>query len=222
MTMTAWKHLREFVLAEDRQYRGDTFVKFRDLERLFIGHPERRDGLTGRPPDPNGGVVVPPRPYEFDPSILSLGDRSTTSGGWYDDLDTALAFATSQSDKEIQTGTAQGGTVVKKSYGGKVSMQNAPIRAFHNDRLGSSMDRYDVVIVADFDHRMNRKGVMVPSVTIKRLAWAPSMGSAEERKARLQALLSGQRSQQLPRRPQPDRPIPPPSSAPVVTDPKVD
>jgi hypothetical protein len=96
--------------------------------------------------------------------------------------------------------------MTKGTYGNAgARMQMAPVQPHHNDRLGSTMDRYDVIIVADVDMQMNRKGIMVPVATMKRVAWAPSMGSQQEREARLQAALAG-RPIDVPRRPQPERP----------------
>ena len=52
---------------------------------------------------------------------------------------------------------------------------------------------------------MNRKGVMVPVGVLRKIAWAPSIGSTQERGDRLQALMAG-RGIDLPRRPQPEVP----------------
>lgn len=200
--MKTWRIL-ESILSEDVQYRGDTYVTYGDLVKLFVGS-EKSPGITGSPPDKRGGMTT--GNYKFDPTILALGDSPRGSlEAWHDELDTALVRAASDSSKETGGGMGKGGTMVKKNYGGKVTMQMAPNQPHHNDRLGSGMDRYDVVIVADIDQKMNKRGVMVAVGTIKRIAWSPSIGSNEERLQRLQGFLSGQ-TQQLPRRPMADRP----------------
>lgn len=201
--MSTWKRLNE-ILSEEKKFRGDTFVNYSDLAKLIAAVIP-----SGGPPDRNGGVEF--GDYKFDPNILALGDSPKGDVmAWQDDIGSALARATTDSAKQIQGG-GMGGTMTKGNWGGKVGMQYAPRRPHHNDRLGSNMDRYDVIIVADIDLVMNRKGVAVPVGTLRRVAWAPSMGDQAEREARLQALLSG-RQVTLPRRPQPERPgtaIPP-------------
>lgn len=192
--MKTWKRIVE-ILSEDKQYRGDTFVSLGDLRKL--------GGKAGFTPDPQGGFANVN--YPFLPDFLNLGDTKATMGGWYEELDTALVNATTASAKEISAGMGSGGLMTKGNYGGKVQNSPAPKQPHHNDRLGSTMDRYDVIIVADFDARMNKKGMMVPHTVMKRIAWAPSMGSQEERAARLQSLLAG-RPIDLPRRAQGERP----------------
>jgi hypothetical protein len=203
--MSAWKKLSE-ILKEERRFRGDSFVPYNELLRLFVGRPGERDGITGVPPDKNGGMVV--GAYRFDPSILALGDSSHGDiMAWHDDIDVAIARAVTDSVKQI-SGVSQGGTMVKKNYGGRVMMQRAPVSPHYNDRIPSTYDRYDVVIEADIDWVLNRKGTLAPVGIIRKIAWAPSMGSAQERAERLQSLMAG-RSIKLPRRPQPDLPVPP-------------
>jgi hypothetical protein len=203
--MSTW-NIIESLLSEELQYRGDTFVSYSDLVKLFVGNPPKSPGFTGQRPDPKGGVAT--GNYTFDPSILALGDaKKGDINAWWDELDTALARATTASSKEIGAGMGSGGTMTKGTYGNAGAMMKmAPVQPHHNDRLGSTMDRYDVILVADVDMKMNRRGIMVPVATLKRVAWAPSMGTQEERAARLQGLLSG-RSAELPRRPQPHRPV---------------
>lgn len=204
--MSSWNKAKG-LLGEERQFRGDTYVPYSELVRLFVGS-EKSPGITGHPPDKNGGMVR--GNYKFDPTMLALGDAKKGSlEAWQDNPMVAIAKATSDSANQVQTGNPQGNTVVKKSYGGKVSAMNAPIRPNHNDRLGSSYDRYDVVIDAEIDWVMNRKGVMVPVGTLKGIAWAPSMGSSQERGDRMAALIAGDRGGKAApsRRPQPERPV---------------
>lgn len=202
--MSTWKKLAEQVLAEDRQYRGDTFIPYSELVRLFVGS-DNNPGITGRPPEKEGGFAV--GNYKFDPTILALGDSGRGDlNAWHDDLDTALARASTQSAKELQSGNPQGNHIVKKSYGGRISAQSAPLRPHHNSNIASSMDRYDVIIVAEIDQEVNKRGIMRTVGIIKRIAWAPSMGSQEERSQRLEDLLNGQKVD-LPRRPQATRPV---------------
>ena len=197
--MTTWK-LIEALLREDRKFRGDTFVSFKDLQKL---------AATAKfNPDPRGGAAKVQ--YQFNPEILQLGDAR---GNWFDEPGMAMSYATTQSSKEVGAGKGAGGTTVKTNWGGRVHTQHAPIQPHTNDRLGSTMDRYDVVMTAEFGMRMGKHGP-VPDVVMTRIAWSPSMGSQQEREARLKALLAGQSVQPLARRPQPERPV---NAVPPVT-----
>lgn len=189
-------------MVEERKYRGDSFVNYSDLKRLFVGKPPSNPGFTGSAPNPKGGVARGKYSLTVD---LVLGDSSPS---WYDDLQIALANATSQSSKEFQSGNPQGYTVVKKNYGGQITAQASQMRQHHNTNLASGMDRYDVVCVADHDYVMDRSGVMKPKNTLLRVAWTPAIGSAEERAARLEAFLSGKTPTNPSRDPQPERPSP--------------
>lgn len=193
MNVNAWK-LIEALLREDRRFRGDTFVSFGDLKKL--------GDAAGFRPDPRGGVAKVQ--YSFEPDILQLGD---SKGNWFPEAGSAMAMATTQSSKEVGAGRGAGGTTVKTNWGGRVHTQHAPVQPSTNDRLGSSMDRYDVMMTAEFGQRINRKGTPVPDVVMTRVAWAPSIGTQEERTERLQALMSGQRAQPLKVRPQGERPV---------------
>lgn len=196
--MGVWT-LIESILSEDKKFRGDSFVTYADLVKLFVAIK----GPKGPPPDKNGGAEF--GKYKFDPNILALGDSPRGDVfAWQDDLEMALARATTDSAKQIQ-GVGAGGTMTKGNWGAKVGMQYAPRTPHHNDRLGSGMDRYDVLMVADIDFVMNSKGMRHPVGILRRIAWAPSMGSQGEREERLQALLAG-RQISLPRRPMADRP----------------
>lgn len=191
--MNVW-NIIESLLREDRRFRGDTFVSFSDLRKL---------GAEAKfNPDPKGGVARVQ--YSFDPSIFQLGD---SQGHWYPEEGPAMAMATTQSSKEVGAGRGSGGTTVKTNWGGRVHTQHAPVQPHHNDRLGSSMDRYDVVMTAEFGVRTNKKGIAVPEVVLTRIAWTPSIGSQKERESRLSGLMAG-RLQSPDRRPQGDRPVP--------------
>lgn len=198
--MSAWKML-EALLRENKQYRGDTGVTFKDLDALMQGS-EHRQGLTGKPADPKGEVVD--CKYQFDPLIW---------GKWYPSIAPALTMASTDNDTTNQhAGKSQGGMTFKTNWGQKVV--NVPGKARGDfERLPSSMDRYDLIMqgeVGDKPHVNKRTG----QTTIKkvgmlyRIAYAPSIGSSEERRARLQAMLAGQDPGPLTRRPQPHRPEP--------------
>jgi hypothetical protein len=186
--MTAWKKLYERVraLSEARMYRGKTDITLADLNRLLQGD-EYRPGITGQPADPKGGMVK--CQYEFNPKVWN---------GWVGKPGAALAIASTDSAKTVQTGNPQGGVVHKTNWGGRVGMTTAPIRPHHNDRLGSTMDVYDVLMVGDVLDEKN--GILT------QIAWSPAQGTAEERRSRLESLLGGGGPQPLRRRPQGDRP----------------
>ena len=188
--MDAWKKLYEHVrfLSEAVQYRGQSDVRLVDLQKL--------GDVIGVHMDPEGGMAR--AQHEFNPSIWK---------GWYAQPGSALAVASTDTKRTIQTGNPQGGTVHKTNWGGRVANVSAPIRPHHNDRLGSTMDRYDVLMIGDIIDP--RKGVLT------KIAWSPSIGSAEERSQRLQALISGGQAPALKRRPQPEVPDgAPPSTVP--------
>jgi hypothetical protein len=197
MHQTKTWQLIESILSEDKKFRGDTFVTYSDLAKLL-------GAMKKPPPDKNGGVEF--GNYQFDPTILALGDSPKGDiMSWHDDIGDALARATTDSAKQIGGG-GMGGTMTKGNWGGKTQMSYAPKRPHHNDRLGSGMDRYDVVMVADIEMVMNRKGMSRPVATLRRIAWAPAMGDQAAREERLQGLLSGRKAE-LPRRPMADRPV---------------
>jgi hypothetical protein len=177
--MTAWKRLYEHVrrLSEGTQYRGVSDMRLKDLEEL--------GDAIGINIDPKGGTARVE--YKFKPHIMP---------GWQDKPGAALAIATTDTKRQVQTGNAQGGTVHKTNWGGTVANVPAPIRRHPNDHMGSTMDRYDVIIVADTDN-----GVM------SRLAWSPGIGSSEERRSRLEMLMAGRQPPPLSRRPQGDLPV---------------
>lgn len=189
--MAAWKTLLEYVrtLSEDRQYRGTTAVRLKDLQKL--------GDEIGVQIDPNGGTVR--TEHSFDPSIWT---------GWQPKIGSALAMASTDSKRDVQSGNAQGGTVMKTSWGGRVVNQPAAIRQSPNSNLGSAMDRYDVMMIADVGTRTNAKGREVSNAVMTRFCWSPSIGSSEERRARLEMLIAGQKPPPLPRRPQGEVPTP--------------
>lgn len=192
--MAAWKTLLEYVrtLSEDRKYRGSTDVRLKDLQKL--------GDEIGVRIDPNGGTLK--TEYDFDPSIWGSNPGSS---GWQDKPGAALAVASTDSKRSVQSGNAQGGVVAKTNWGGRVVNQPAPIRQSSNSHLGSSMDRYDVMMIADIGTRTTAKGKTVPMATLTRFCWSPAMGSADERRARLEDLMAG-KMVAPPRRPQGDMP----------------
>ncbi len=194
--MAAWKTLYEYVrtLSEDRQYRGATSITLKELTQLFVG-TEQRPGITGEPPDPSGGSTR--CEWSFNPDIWT---------GWQTKIGAALASASTGTKRDVQSGNAQGGTVHKTNWGGKVANVAAPVRPSSNDHLGSAMDRYDVMMVAEIGTRVNAKGKTVHSAVMTRIAWSPSIGSSDERSARLDALLAGRTPPPLSRRPQGEMP----------------
>lgn len=195
--MGSWKTLKN-MLGEARQFRGDSFVTFKDLQKLFAA-------AKLPPPDPNGGMAM--GNFSFDPEVLALGDaKEGNLDAWHDDIDAAVARASTDSAKAIG-GHSAGGMMTKGTYGNAgAQMSRAPNNPHHNDRIGSTMDRYDVVISADIDYRINKRGLIVPTGVLKKVAWSPSMGDSQQRGDRLVALMSGKAASALPRRPQPDRP----------------
>lgn len=195
MNVGIW-NLIESILSEDKKFRGDTFVTYADVAKLV-------HAVSKKAADKKGGTVF--GDLEFDPNILALGDSPKGDiAAWTDDMGDALAKATTDSAKQIQGG-GMGGTMTKGNWGGKVAMSYAPRRPHHNDRLGSGMDRYDVLIVADIEWTITKRGNRVPVGTIRRVAWSPSIGTQEERAQRLQGLMAG-RQPEPPRRPMADRP----------------
>lgn len=196
--MATWKTLKT-MLGEARQFRGDSFVAFKDIQKLFAA-------AKLPPPDPKGGVVS--GNFAFDPTVLALGDASKGNlDAWHDDMDAAVARASTDSAKAIG-GHGAGGTMTKGTYGNAgARMSMAPRHGHHNDRIASGMDRYDVVISADIDYRINKRGLVVPTGVMKRIAWAPAMGDSQQRGDRLVGLMSGRETTpELPRRPMADRP----------------
>lgn len=188
MNMDPWKKLYEHVrtLSESTQYRGQSDIKMSDLKKLA--------DVLKVDLDPRGGMLR--TQHKFSPKIWT---------GWQASPGPALAIASTDTKRQVQTGTAQGGTVHKTAWGGKVSNVPAPIRPHADDALGSRMDRYDVIMMGEIE---GDKGLMT------RIAWSPAMGSSEERRARLENLLAGKNGAPLQRRPQPDNPTPPDSNIP--------
>lgn len=193
--MSTWKTLLEFVetLSEARRYRGDTDVRLKDLQKL--------GEEIGFEPDSQGGTVR--TEYKFTSSVWK---------GWQDKLQTAVAIASTDTKRVVQTGNPQGGTVHKTNWGGRVVNVPAPIRPHHDDRIGSTMDRYDVLMTADIEETVRPDGKTVETAILRRLTWSPSIGSQEERAKRLMAINNGLPPPPLPRRAQGDVPDAPPDS----------
>lgn len=215
--MSIWKQLVEFlgrhVLAEERMYRGETAVRMKDIHALFAELTKKKasqDPKLGAGPNPDGDAILVQ--YTADGRVW---------GRWSPSIDFAkiLGGTDSRSVAGQHSGAPQGGTVMKRNYGGRVIYQPGKVRGDH-ERLGSAMDRYDVLMVAEvsggaFSTRGNinipagTKGDQLPKIVVRKIAWSPAIGSSEERQARLQALISGGQVPELPRRPQPEIPEPP-------------
>lgn len=216
--MSAWD-LLESLLREEKMYRGETMVRMKDLRALFkklAGDPEKGDKPASSDPQvkgepsPEGGSVV--CSYAVDPRVW---------GRWSPSLDFAKILAgTDKKDTQFQ-GQPYGGTVMKRNYGGRVTYQPGPSNADKSPQGGSSMDRYDVLMVADIRGAAEQgkplnwppgQKIGMPTIIVQKIVWSPAIGTSDERQGRLQALLSGQRAAPLARRPQPELPVPPPDS----------
>ncbi len=195
--------LLEGLFRESKQYRGDNSIRLQDLEKL-LGAIAEKGGLRepGTRIDPKGGSFS--CQYRFDPKIW---------GKWFPSQDAALTMAASDKDTVNQyAGRSQGYTSQKANWSGRVI--NAPGKARSDfERMPSAMDRYDVLMQGEITMRVkrNRKtGELeeVPDGDLFRVAYSPSIGSTEERRARLVSLISGQQAPALARRPQPHVPEP--------------
>lgn len=189
--MSIWNLIERIVLAEAKMYRGDTGVTFKDVSTMV-------DKIAKAAANPNGGAFD--CQYHFNPNIW---------GKWFPNIKLAIAMAAS--DKGGQhVGDPQGGMMMKKNYGGRISfVPGKPNGDF--ERLPSSMDRYDILMVGEVTSKPNSIHGKPPIETgmLSRVAYSPSIGSYEERSNRIMALLNGQGSvPTLRRRPQPDRPEP--------------
>jgi len=107
---------------------------------------------------------------------------------------------------------------MKRNYGGRVIYVPGKERPPAGNMLGSAMDRYDIMMVGDVtaQTRRNKKtgaDEVIEVGMLKRVAYAPSIGSTEERAQRLQDLLAG-RSPQPTRRAQPELPDAPDQNLP--------
>jgi hypothetical protein len=184
-------------------YRGDTSVplaKLRELLDFIIENGDLKDPNTSI--DPNVGAFT--CRLKFDPSIW---------GKWFPSQDAALLVAATDKDVVGQhAGRSQGYTTHKTNWGGRVV--NTPGKARSDfEQLPSAMDKYDVLMQGDITQRTRiskktGKPETVEDGMLYRLAYSPSIGPLEDRKARLVALISGQAAPALPRRPQGERPEP--------------
>lgn len=212
MTKT-WQML-EALFRESKQYRGDNSVRLVDLEKLMASiadkgefkggsgvHLQKTDKGFQAHVDPKGGSIS--CQYGFDPKIW---------GKWFSSQDLALSMAAMDKDVTAQyAGRSQGHTVHKTNWGGRVL--NSPGKPRNDfERLPSAMDRYDVLMQGEVTTKIKRSksGELeeVPVGNLLRIAYSPSIGSTEERKARLLALISGQATPELRRRVQPHIPEP--------------
>lgn len=194
----------ESLLRETRMFRGDTAVTFKQLSDLILGKPGGPPGILGRPPKKEGEAFD--CQYDFDPKIW---------GKWYPSQNTALSFAAtdpSRGSPGQHVGAPQGGTVMKRNYGGRVVYAPGKARSDF-EALPSAMDRYDVLMRAEVTSttvvsRKTKRPETVSKGTLTRMAYSPAIGSFEERAARLEDLMAGRPAASLPRRPQPERPEP--------------
>jgi hypothetical protein len=189
--------LKRESLNEGRSFRGTTDIRMKDLQALV--DEMREKGIKAGRLAPEGGVLDCGG-WPFDPNIWKgFGPQSGA----------ALAKASTDSSRDVYTQhVPQGGTVTKKNYGGRVGYTPGPTRPHANDSLGSTMDRYDVVMVADVGQRVTKTGKTVQTGSLQRLVYSPAIGTGEERRARLEALLAGQTPPPIGRRPQPEVPVP--------------
>ena len=196
--MTAWNILEQ-LFRESKQYRGDTSIRYQDLQKMIMGDgTPNYPGLKGGRMDKNGAAFD--TDYGFTPSIW---------GKWYPSQDPALTMASTDKDVVGQyAGRPQGGTIHKANWGGKVS--NVPGKARGDfERMHSAMDRYDILMQGEVTKttKVNPKTGQTQEVEkgrLYRVAYSPSVGSSEERRARLLALMAGQTPGPLGRRPQPE------------------
>ncbi len=198
----AWLVL-ESLFRESRQYRGDNSIRFVDLTKLLEAIQDNgslQDPQTSIHKD--GGSFS--CRYDFDPKIW---------GKWFPSQDLALSMAAMDKDVTSQyAGRSQGGTVHKTNWGGRIVNSPGKHRGDF-ERMSSAMDRYDVLMQGEVEVRTKvdkKTGVssQVPHGTLLRIAYSPSIGSTEDRKARLLAFISGEAAPELARRPQPHVPEP--------------
>lgn len=207
--MSFWKIIEGVLrgpIREGKQYNGNTAVRYKDLHKLFVGD-EYRPGISSDAPDPQGGVVD--CDYDFNPSIEGWNKFSPS-------IKQALAYAAADKvgggSPDQYAGKSQGTHMLKKNWGGQVVAAGGKPRSDF-ERMPSAMDRYDVLMIADISEKqvMNKKTGKLETRkegSLKKLAYSPSIGSAEERSARLQALMAGEKPAALKQRPQPNVPEP--------------
>lgn len=195
--------LIETLFREEKRYRGDNAVRLVDLEKMLDAIID--DGDLADPNttiDPNGGAFS--CKYKFDPKIW---------GKWFPSQDTALSMAAMDKDVTAQyAGRSQGYTAQKTNWGGKIVASPGKARGDF-ERMPSAMDRYDILMQGDITSRTSRDkktGELkeIPVGNLLRVAYSPSIGSTEERKVRLLALMSGQEVPGLKKRVQPHVPEP--------------
>jgi hypothetical protein len=198
----AWS-LLESLFTESRLYRGDNSIRLVDLNAI-LGAIVEKGQLASPDTDihKDGGSFS--CHYQFDPKIW---------GKWFGSQDLALSMAAMDKDVVAQyAGRSQGHTVHKTNWGGRVV--NSPGKPRGDfERMPSAMDRYDVLMQGDITSRTKRNKKTggleeVPVGDLLRIAYSPSIGSTEDRKARLLAFMSGEAAPDLSRRPQPHVPEP--------------
>lgn len=199
--MKTW-NLLENLIIETHQYRGDTDVRFKDIETLVAEINNKKSLKYGKDLNPDGGLVV--CQYKFDPTIWKK---------WFPSKDQALAMASTDKDTVNQhAGRSQGGTTMKTTWSGRVV--NMPGRARRDfEMLSSAFDKYDIIMHGDIKEetsldKKNKKVITKEAGILYKFAYSPSMGSTEERKMRLMMLLNGQKPSPLHRRPQHELPVP--------------
>jgi hypothetical protein len=190
-----WGSLRS-LFNESKQYRGDSGISIHKIEKL-VDEMSKEGSLRSDPEiDPEGGYFD--CDYHFEPKIW---------GKWFPSQDKALAVAATDKDAVDQhAGRSQGGTTMKTTWGQRVV--HMPGRARKDFEMApSAWDTYDVLMQGEVVEVFSKKGgEKSMNGTLLRVAYSPAIGSSEDRKARLVALMAGKTPLPLPRRPQPDNP----------------
>ena len=217
--------LRESILPEEKMYRGDSSVRMKDLRTLFQrlrddgkGNASTSDEkvLSGDP-NPEGDFIY--CHYEVSGDVWDRWSRTPEFAKIFGATDNRSQYA----------GMSVGGTMVKKNYGGRISYEPGKPSNAH-EMQPSAVDKYDVMMVADVvgaHHSQKDKNVVLLKgnknayIIVKKIVWSPSIGSFDERRERLQALMTGMIPKPLTRRPQPEIPqkdketeVPPPKDLP--------
>jgi hypothetical protein len=213
VNVSVWKFLAEImdrcILPEEKMYRGESRVRLKDIGELFELLHEKgfsTDPQVQGQPKAEGGAID--CHYPADSRVWRRWSRSPNY---------AAIMSSTADDQEV--GRPQGGTVMKKNYGGRIVYGAGKPRGDH-ERLGSAMDYYDVMMVGEVHGASipDTGAVNFPSdmgkppadIMVSRIAWSPAVGSTEERQRRLQSLLGSGSGGPLRRRPQPHMPGPPP------------
>lgn len=217
--------LRESLLPEEKMYRGDSSVRMKDLRKLFqrLRDDGKGNASTGDEkvlsgdPNPEGDFIY--CNYEVSGDVWDRWSRTPEFAKIFGATDNRSQYA----------GMPVGGTMMKKNYGGRISYEPGKPSNAH-EMQPSAIDKYDVMMVADVkgtSHSQKDRNVVLlkgnrdAHIVVKKIVWSPSIGSFDERRERLQALMSGMTPKPLTRRPQPEIPekgketeVPPPKDLP--------